>query len=632
MGPENFDLDIVQLAAGSVETVTDTFLKQVVTSTTNSILKQRWFKGTDDGRNILEKLSETRSSQSYVENSIKKTLSIRTIANPEVDTFIDDIYCPLKICHVNSSYPTTIGNNTRLFPDIPITIVGKAGQGKSTILKKLFLEELKSGERFPFLIELRKLEEFTIPQYIQNDLYNYGISCTAEEVSFLLQSNHSILFLDGFDEVRPDLRKKTANEIENTHTRYNSKIVITSRPDTEICRAIGISVCNVLDLEYDDILAIINKISNDDVSKEKLASCLQENSDLKETLISPILVHLFHVSQPHWETIPKKSAEFYKSLFSLLYSRHDLMKNFERPKSYSLPISEVEMAFSTFCYISFIQEQTEFSNDLLHSNFAKALDMLGHDPADTESIVEDILSITGLIKKDGYDTFVFIHRSIQEFHTALFLSRLAEDEKKVPFQEIIEDFEHTDFFSNILQFYKEINPEEFNSFFIFPLLELWGAGSIAPVASDTAKILSLQPLVHPRGGEPSMSNLVVIACPKSAPERIAHDFFNDLKLEINTLSNVIYELEDEIYAYLSSHEFHSEYPEASSDKNISIVILESMTLRDIAIHLNEQPKIIEAANIILQEIYVNIYKPLKQQQRKKREMLKSISSRRKRKA
>ncbi|MXC43639.1 NACHT domain-containing protein, partial [Escherichia coli] len=79
-----------------------------------------------------------------------------------------------------------------------VNIVGIAGQGKSTILRKLFSEEIKKSERMPFFIELRRVKNANIIAYLADILNTFGVGCSEDSLKILLQSQRVVLMLDGF--------------------------------------------------------------------------------------------------------------------------------------------------------------------------------------------------------------------------------------------------------------------------------------------------------------------------------------------------------------------------------------------------------------------------------------------------
>ena len=194
---------------------------------------------------------------------------------------------------------------------------------------------MRIGNRFPFIIELRKIEESTIINYFKDILKNIGLVYQDGDPELLLQSKKMILMLDGFDEIATKNRQRMLNEIINIKTRYNCDIIVTTRPDTEICTEVDITNLRVNPLKENDIISILAKLDTHNELSE-LQKIISANENLKNTLISPILVNLLFVCYPYLDIVPESVTDFYDKLFITLYSRHDKIKNFNREKYSSL--------------------------------------------------------------------------------------------------------------------------------------------------------------------------------------------------------------------------------------------------------------------------------------------------------
>lgn len=72
-------------------------------------------------------------------------------------------------------------------------------------------------------------------------------------------------------------------------------------------------------------------------------------------------------------TIPSKLTEFYKSAFQTLLTWHDATKDsFERDRT--LYVDEFRKVFSTFCLITYYDQNFEFDEPQFRNYIRKALD------------------------------------------------------------------------------------------------------------------------------------------------------------------------------------------------------------------------------------------------------------------
>ncbi|WP_139770119.1 NACHT domain-containing protein, partial [Salmonella enterica] len=178
-------------------------------------------------------------------------------------------------------------------------IIGIAGQGKSTILRKLFIEQIKNGTKIPFFIELRRTGNDGIIKSLENTLINLGLHPTSQAIDELLFSNKISLMLDGFDEVNSKQKDILLSEILMLNVKYALQVIVTSRPGTTVCNEPSIVNYKVEKLKEKDILAIIEKLNTNNgvIDKEqlpKIKDTIKNNKNLVSVMTSPILVTLFH--------------------------------------------------------------------------------------------------------------------------------------------------------------------------------------------------------------------------------------------------------------------------------------------------------------------------------------------------
>lgn len=96
----------------------------------------------------------------------------------------------------------------------------------------------------------------------------------------------------------------------------------------------------------------------------------------------------------------------------------------------------MEQCLSYFAFIAQLKEQTNFAYSDLVEAFVDAKSIIGREDEDEKKIIEDVIEITNLITRDGYDNYTFIHKSIQDFYAAKFISSSTEENQVEFFKEI----------------------------------------------------------------------------------------------------------------------------------------------------------------------------------------------------
>lgn len=397
-----------------------------------SVLEKKWLEEYKGGRGIVEQLMSLDVHSDYIVKHVSRAMKMRTIHSSENDVMLNDIYHPLTISHQKKQLK--IGDNFLLSDNNITNIIGFAGQGKSTILRKILLEAIKNGNKIPFFMELRKVEKAGIEESLLKILNELGVSAKKENLSSLLKSNNVVLLLDGFDEISSGMRERVLEEIISLNRNYNLQIISTSRDGTEICAESGVINYKVNRIKRSDVISILKKLSQSkEVEPETLAhifKMIQGNTSLVQTMNSPLLVTLFYICYPHLDSIPNSAIEFYSKLFTTLYFRHDKIKNFRRERKSNITPSEAFNAFCALCFKSLYDNRQDFTHHSILEYTKQSLNLCGIENCQPEDMAYDFIDITCLIQKDGYDRYVFLHKSIQEYHAAEYVKSLSLDKKK----------------------------------------------------------------------------------------------------------------------------------------------------------------------------------------------------------
>ena len=90
----------------------------------------------------------------YLEKKFDQYSELKTLLKGNTPVYIYSIYYPLKLKNEDEVIDTN--NVSNIFEKSnAVTIIGDAGSGKSTLIKHLFLNTIKTGYAIPVLVELR---------------------------------------------------------------------------------------------------------------------------------------------------------------------------------------------------------------------------------------------------------------------------------------------------------------------------------------------------------------------------------------------------------------------------------------------------------------------------------------------
>ncbi|SPZ59332.1 Predicted NTPase (NACHT family) [Serratia quinivorans] len=424
-------MGITGYLAGKLDKGVDKLIEDKSNALFDFILKNPWRYSSKKGEKLIRTLRQDANYKKFVEGHIYENLKTKTIDGRNSIFFIDEIYHPVNLTN-SKSEKVNIENIIDVTDGKIVNIIGVAGQGKSTLMKKILFEIIRKGQRLPFFIELRNLENKTIIDKINEILLSFGVESENEIIESALSSSRLILLLDGFDEISFERRKLVYQEIENIKSKLKTPIIISSRPFTEICESTITLEVNIKDLNKKDIFEIIEKrMSNEEAEKAK--EVLSSNETLLNSLITPILVSLFCACYPNSDIVPKTASDYYQRIFNILYEGHDLRKLFfSRQKEFPVTIDVAKSIFCAFSFLSLKDNKITMKKESALDFIDKSIRRCGLNPVenDTKNCLSDIIKITSLLKEDGFEQYAFIHKSIQEYHAALFIKESDERTKK----------------------------------------------------------------------------------------------------------------------------------------------------------------------------------------------------------
>ncbi|EIX4023436.1 NACHT domain-containing protein, partial [Salmonella enterica] len=207
----------------------------------------------------------------------EKNLEIKTLVSQDKSFNIDEIYIPIHIMQSGTQTRQEINDLTALDNDRAILIKGLAGQGKSTLLRKLLSNNAKRFNRLPVFFELKNYNGGTLELSISKSLSHYGVDISEYALHKLLSDSNVKIYLDAFDEVKPEFRLELVDEIKRFINSFNCHVICTSRPDTEIDTLSEFRTFTVCELTEDQIFGIIKNTASDNEKCEELCAALKRS-------------------------------------------------------------------------------------------------------------------------------------------------------------------------------------------------------------------------------------------------------------------------------------------------------------------------------------------------------------------
>jgi hypothetical protein len=354
-----------------------------------------------------------------------------TDTNKKVESVVDK---DLKIANIFKS-------------DKNVILLGDPGAGKSLLVKFIIVQILLGKEdsiglrqyakHLPFRIELRKYNEVrenkSIIEYLADILTKeYQTPISSELLNIILQSNESLIFFDGLDEIFNVSHKTKMKEyIESFSLNFNkSKCIVTSR-------FIGYHDIKFNSKKFDEfaIQQFSQKQTEELVAKfyttqilnlekrtKSVKNCItQIEKDVDRELKSnPLIMTLILILSSNNIVIPDSKLEIYEACTKTLVDSIDTK---EKELKFEMPIKHKRLAFA---HLAYWQYESLSKNKII--NYDKAIKSISdfliekgevNEFTEAEDKAKKFLEYAE--KRSIYFEDNFTHKTFLEYYTADYL-------------------------------------------------------------------------------------------------------------------------------------------------------------------------------------------------------------------
>lgn len=416
-------------------------------------------------------LTDTKVAfKKYLMFSLEKYTYIKTILYKDTPVKLNDFYVHTNIMHgrkiVEIKDISDILNISRFS-----IITATAGAGKSTFLKYLFINSIKTHVNIPIFIELRNLNNtnLDLEEFIYRTLEIGGFDLESKYLFKAFESGNFTFFFDGYDELDYTIKEKITNDIQNLSDKYhNNNFLISSRPDPSFISWNYYTELRIKSLSKDKSIELIEKLKYDKAIKEKFLKELDNGIYAKhESFVSnPLLLTIMLMTFNQFAEIPDKMHLFYDQAFDTLYNKHDATKaGYKRIMYCGLAKDEFEKIISCFSFISYIKGDYSFDLTKINSYLSQVKNIIGIN-FNLELFVKDLIKSVCLILQDGF-IYTFSHKTFQEYFTAKYLDSIEEN----ILRECLPDVLRKSSSDKVLDTLFELNQEKIERVMIIPLLE-----------------------------------------------------------------------------------------------------------------------------------------------------------------
>lgn len=419
----------------------------------------------------------------YLLRTYDKYSIIKALAIPNSQFRIKDVYVAQTIVKNNLFE----GNEEITKVDrLPVELIKKyqrllitdtAGMGKSTILKRMFIDLIDNRIKdvgVPIYIELNRLnKERNILLEIQEELNSLSKEFDKELLLAFIQKGGFIFFLDGYDEISIADKNDVTKDVQTFISKAgaNNYFILTSRPEDSIASFGDFKSFKIQPLTKKEAFELLSKydITNQKKVSKKLINELNTDkySSINGFLENPLLVSLLYSAFNYKAEIPLKKHLFYRQVYDALFNAHKLAQG-QNPheKRCGLDIDDFNRVLRYIGYECLIKIGVQFDKDTILKSISRAKNFCRNLKFGESELLEDLITSVPIFIKDGNE-YKWAHKSLMEYFAARFIADDTKGKQNKILSKIYNS-KQIERYLNMLDLYYDIDYKGFNKNIRYP--------------------------------------------------------------------------------------------------------------------------------------------------------------------
>ena len=414
--------------------------------------------------------------QAYLTNSYEKYSKIKTIIyGIEPKKLYDFFEIPFLKKGSDIIKPTT----TKILTDLSkfLIIEGSGGIGKSTLMKHLFLSELKLKDYIPIFTELKDFNEeghLDLEKLLLKKLNQFHNTFQEEYLDYALQSGCFLFLLDGYDELYSENQKEFFKKLNDFCDKYpENHYILSSRPysESEFIEFQRFTVLKAVSFTKEQAISLITKIEYpDEELKDKFIRDLESGlyDRHKSFASNPLLLNIMLSTYNDYAEIPQKLHLFYYQAFDTMLSKHDATKSCRRKMLSDLSSDTFKECFAIFCFLTYQKAKTEFTLPEIEEIFKKFPPRI-KNVLNIGDFIDDLGNALCVLYREG-NRYKFTHRSFQEYFVAYFLNIQTDSKMRDYSFLLIESGKFSTSADSVFPMLEDMSTQRFNNNILIPLL------------------------------------------------------------------------------------------------------------------------------------------------------------------
>lgn len=415
----------------------------------------------------------------YLKTKYRDYSYVQTLAMRDRKKSLKKIYQPLTLSREEDEKTilnglTVNGYDKELATVKLLQIVDAAGMGKSTMTKRMFLDIVEKGTGYPLYVELRRLSlSERLEDEIAFNVMRSNENGLKEDFRRLLLSGRIIMFLDGFDEIGVDKRKRVIDLINKMVEEYpNNAYILTSRPDQDLVGFAEFQRVRIRPLKREEAFQLLTRYDDEGETSKLLIKKLRDEgyAAIYDFLENPLLCSLLFAAFDYKQTIPLKKHLFYSQVYEAYFEKHDLSKgDYVHEKKTGLDFFDFDKVLRILGFESLKLQKVEYSKEEIEALIDLARHYCSDLKFEASDFLYDLLYTVPLFSKDGI-YFKWNHKSLQEYFAARYIVIDAKERQDSIMSELYNS-DKVDKYVNLLDILFDLDNYDFHRVLILPFLK-----------------------------------------------------------------------------------------------------------------------------------------------------------------
>lgn len=319
-----------------------------------------------------------------------------------------------------------------------LMVLGIPGSGKSTFLKKLGLDAIKTTEKtgdlyIPVLVELKLWSQgdTDLKTYIQQEIYRRPTEADGDDLTDHLKQGRLLILLDGLDEVPVEALGTCIDQLRAFIKAFDqNRFVISCRTsdysygfsqfvDVEV---VGFSDAQIKKFIENWFAAGAKPKDNHHLSLWKLLN-QSRNLPIKELARTPLLLFYLCLVHETGVSLPQTRGQVYAKILDIFLAEWPRQKNTDggsKKAQPTLTLYSERKLLAEIAYKSFRSNQLVFSKLYLQKMIDEFLARGAESirSIDTGFLLQEIEARQGILVERFQGYFSFSHLTLQEYLTA----------------------------------------------------------------------------------------------------------------------------------------------------------------------------------------------------------------------